>query len=505
MFLALLALAPFLAAAQDDRARIVDGVESWYQVVQDGKNRGYAREKLERVKDEWKYEYHHDFILDVPDAKDPARTVDYSEYWDVTATLDEAFQPTALKAVLEAGGVTVEYSIAADDEKRTLTTSKGPSPLADDVHAFPNLLLYSLRQEGRMAKAGRQSAKVLAPRGDLLVEAALTLEVADPTVTQGVRRTGTTNPVRFLKPLPAPRPEAERLSARVDKYGRIVELSLRQATFVLVEGDLEAFRNAVTMHRSTRREIFSKAEAMRAASTPPPEEPRTPRVTADNLLSALRDAEKAVEALQALKGGDEEDLRKAYLQALDLWKPVRDRALSIDHREALRRAAELRDAAEAAWDGSARALTDARRSYVRLIQAADRVDPGAVDRELRSLRDQQKRFEFVARPEEAELSRWIALAEPLSLRTRTRAELARRELLVSGTVISQTEEALTIEVAAGVTQRVRFVRDASTAVLNGAACRVGDTIDGLRIEKIQTHSVTVSLRGELREVPLNSK
>jgi hypothetical protein len=504
MFLALVALLPVLAPAQEDRARIAEGVESWYIVLQQGQNHGYAMEKLERVRDEWKYQYRADFILDVPDPKDPSRMQDYAEYWDVTATLDETFQPTSLQALLESGGEKVEYSLSTEGEKRTLLAKEQEKVIGNDLYPFPNLVFYSLRQEGRLGRAGAQTARVLAPRGEALVEVEFPFEVASPQESQGVRRQGMANELRFLRPLPAGRHEAERISARVDKYGRILQLDLRAAKFVLVEGDLEAFRNAVTMHRSSRREPFTKADAFRRGTTPPPEEAPKHKVTADTLSSDLRDLEQLLGDLRALKGGDPDALRKTYGELLALWKPVRERAWALGKTEVQRRAEDVRARAEDVWDGSARALAEARLAYVRLLEAADRADLGAAERELRVLKDERPRLEFEGRLEGDELSRWIALSEPLVARTRTRAELAKRSIQVSGTVISQTEEPVSVQVASGVTQRVRFIRDTSTAVVNGVPCRVGDTVEGLRVERISAHSVTLSLRGELREVPLRN-
>jgi hypothetical protein len=504
MFLTLAAVLPLLLLQQEDRARIADGVESWYMVLQEGQNHGYAFEKLERVRDEWTYEYRLDFILDVPDPKDPKRLRDYGEYWEVKATLDESFQATALRAHLESGGQTVEYSISSEGEKRMLLARDEEKAVGNELCPFPNLLFYSLRQEGRLGRPGRQGGKVLVPRGDALVEMDVQFDLASPRETQGVRRQGMANEIQFLRPLPAGDRQGERLAARVDKYGRILQLDLRGAKLVLVEGDIEAFRNAVTMHRSSRREPFTKAEAMRPRTTPPPEEPQKHKITPDTLSSSLRDLEGLLAELEARKGGDEESLRSAYEEVLALWKPVRELAAALGKTEIHRKADELRTRAEGTWDGSARALADARRCYVRLLEAAERIDPGSADRELRALKDQQPRIEFLVRPEGEELAKWVAQSEPLAARTRSRADLAKRAIQVSGTVISQTEEPVSVEVASGVAQKVRFIRDTSTAVVNGVACRVGDTVEGLRIERISTHSVTVSLRGELREVPLKN-
>src|SRR5437016_3577099 len=92
---------------QDDRATILDGVESWYQVVQDGKNKGYAHEKLERVKDTWKYAYRADF--EIATKKDW-----HLEYRDVEATLDEEMAVASLDATLEAAGAVTRFTLIMD-------------------------------------------------------------------------------------------------------------------------------------------------------------------------------------------------------------------------------------------------------------------------------------------------------------------------------------------------------------------------------------------------------
>ena len=100
-------------AVQDDRATILEGVESWYQVVQDGKNKGYAHEKLERVKDTWKYTYRADFEI-------AAKRDWHLEYRDVEATLDEEMAVASLDATLEAAGAVTRFTLIMDGEKRTL-------------------------------------------------------------------------------------------------------------------------------------------------------------------------------------------------------------------------------------------------------------------------------------------------------------------------------------------------------------------------------------------------
>jgi hypothetical protein len=495
----LAALACVFSSPQDDRAAVLDGVESWYRVVQDGKNKGYVREKLERVRDQFRYSYRTDYILDVKDAKDPSRTADHLEYRDVEATLDDAFVPTTLRSRAEGGP---DFSLATDEEKRTLTLGDRVVPLAADadLHALPALAFYSLRQNGQLARVGRRSLRILSPRAEGRLDVEMTFDVGGFEKKEALGKTGPLTPIKFLKPPPAAHPEAQWSSALVDKYGRLVEIHLRGgATIVLVEDDLAAFEAAVNMHRSEGREPFDRKEALKGVSTPFPEDRPGPKVTADGLASALGDARRNLKDLELMEADAKPD---AYHALLQLWKAVREKALVLGRSDVVLEIDRVRDAAEAAWDGAARALAEARPGQVRLLEAYDRGDLHALERELRALKDQRRRIDFELRAESEELSKWIAEAEPMVVRCRTRAELAKVPVVVTGTVISQSEEPISIEIAYGVTQSVRFVRDTSTASVNGKTCRVGDTVDGLRLEKVSTHSVTLSLRGELREVPL---
>ena len=102
---------------------------------------------------------------------------------------------------------------------------------------------------------------------------------------------------------------------------------------------------------------------------------------------------------------------------------------------------------------------------------------------------------------------WAAQAEPMLARGRTRHELARKAIAVTGTLLASAEEPISVEVVSGLRQDVRFVRDLSTAAINGRTYRVGEVVEdsGVRLEKVSFRSVTVSLRGELREVPIGGR
>ena len=493
--------------SQDDRATILDGVESWYKVVQDGKNKGYVREKLERVRDHWTYSYRVDFILDMADPKDPTRTADLVEYRDVQASLDEAFFPITMQGEIEGAGL---FSVRSSEETRTFRTGERDILLPADtnLHALPTLALFSMRQNGLLAKEGRRALRILEPKVEGRVDAEVTIEIGAPIRKEALGAAKTLTPVRFLKPPAAAHPDAAWSSALVDKYGRIVEVALRGgAKIVFVEDDLAAFKAAVNMHRSDRDDPFDRSRVGKRRTTDFPDEDRGPKVSADGLMSALADAKRNLRDLESMQaaGKPDEERRAAYFKLLDLWKAVREKARVLGRGAIVSEIDGIRDAAEAAWDGAARALADARRCDVRLVQASERVDPGAVERELRALKDHARRIELEFRPEAEELARWISLAEPLAARCKTRAELAKIPLLLTGTLLSQSEEPISIEIVTGVSQALRFVRDTSTASINGKTCRVGETIDGARLEKVSTHSVTVSLRGELREVPLGAK
>jgi hypothetical protein len=507
----LVAFAFVFAPVQDDRATILDGVESWYQVVQDGRNRGYVHEKLERVKSQWSYTYVVDFILDAKDPKDASRTVDLFEYRSVEARLDEDLAPTALKAAVEAGGRRIDYSIAAEGEKRSLTIGDRIEALPSemDFHTLPTLLFYSMRQNGLLAKEGRRSVRLLVPRAEGRIDAEVTFEVGAPVRKEVLRKSGALTPVTFLKPPPAARSEVQWTEALVDKHGRLVEIGMRGgARVVLVEDDLAAFKKAVNLHRSTRRDPMDKKEAMNGGRTTPfPDEDRL-RVTADTLMSTLSDAQKNLEPLRVLKAnGSSEEIAKAYFELLQQWKAIRDRAAALGKPEVVAQADAVRAGAEEIWDGAAQALQAARLSSVKAIEAFDRMDLADLERNVKSLREAASRIELELRPELSEVIQMAAKAEPMLVRCRTRVDLARKPVLVTAIVIAAVDEPVSIEVGAGVRQNVRFMRDRSSAAINGKTYQVGDRVDelGIRLEKVSTHSVTVSLRGELREIPLGPR
>lgn len=512
MFPALLALSALLPlAAQDDRTRILDGVESWYRVEQDGKNKGYVHEKLERIKDQWSYAYQADFEIDVKGGW-------HLEYRGVEATLDEELAPTLLTSETLVHEAREAFTITSEDDKRTLVIPVPGRPdrrvaLGDtDTHALPTLLFYSMRQTGRLAKAGPLTARVLVPRVEGRIDSEVSFEAGEVVRRVIAGKSGPLTPVTFLKPPAAAHPETQWAGALVDKYGRLAEVTLRGgAKFVLVEDDLEAFRRSVVVHRSGRRDPFPKKPAMDELknTTPFPEEEKPRKVTSDNLASMLDETERMLKELQTLKeaGRPDEELREAYLKLLRHWKSIRFKAQALGLADALKRLDGLREGAEAAWDGARRALADARRCSVRIADALDRVDVGALERELRALKDQRGRIELEQRPELEEVLKGIAQAEPMLARVRTRDELAKKAVWVTGTVLASSEEPISIEVVAGVRQNVRFVRDRSTAAINGKSYSVGDVIEdtGVRLEKVSSRSVTVSLRGELREVPIGGK
>ena len=499
-----------LFTQQDDRARILDGVESWYKIVQDGKNRGYVHEKLERVKDSWTYAYRADFEVTVKDGW-------HLEYREVEATLDDDLSVATLEARLEADKVSSTFSIEAGEERNTILV---PIPgkhdrqetIERDVHGYPTLLFYSLRQNGRLSKIGRRSSRIVAPRAEGRLDVEASFEVADVIRKEIAGKLGPVTPIRFLKSPPASRPETEWTEALVDKFGRLVETTMRcGAKIVLVEGEAEAFRDSTTVHRTHLRNIFDKKGPMLAAttrpSTPFPDEPRPPKVNADNLLSNLETARKMIEDLRALKEGNRtNDLADNYFLFLRMWKAVREKADALGRADAVSKVDELRDDAESLWDGAARALTSARASFVAATEALDRTDLAALQRELRALKAARGRIELERRPESGKVLQLIAQTEPMVARCLARVELAKKAIVVTGIVLSSQAEPIAVEVSPGVVQNVRFVRDLSTAAINGKSYRAGEEIEeGLRLEKISSRSVTVSYRGELRDVPLGGR
>jgi hypothetical protein len=97
--------------------------------------------------------------------------------------------------------------------------------------------------------------------------------------------------------------------------------------------------------------------------------------------------------------------------------------------------------------------------------------------------------------------------ETLVARARIRRELAAKRLAVTAVTLCDLAESATLALPLGAVEEIRVVRPMAVCAVNGRTYEAGQTVQdqGVRIERIERFSVTFSLRGESRTVPLGPR
>lgn len=480
-------LAFALLSAQDDRLDIPARLDSYYAVVRGEKTLGVMRESVERVHDKpWRYAYRFHLEFEASDVS-------------ADASLDDAFVPLYAGLSRRSGAAVSESWILPAGEGRKLDRGEGLADLSADDRVLTPLAVYALRQTGRLARPGLVRVPLL-PGQDVEIE----IGAAEKRDILG--RSVTVTKLAFPKPPPAASADLEWVDAWADRYGRLVEIRLRGgAKIVMVEGK-DALAKLGWLSRDGRRDPLARPTRL---GRPKIDGLVLPEVTADTLESLIRDLGKRVAELRRLKSENLMPEGEAvYRGFLGLEKALRAKGLNAAQAAAVE---DQRSQAEDVWGGAARAREAARVVLARAMGRLEPLQVAEMERDLAELRAVADKPELEGRAERHDVLLWIAETRTLVARARTRKELATRELLVSGTTLSDTVETLPLDLSlqfyghrAGDYLDVPFTRHEVYAVVNGRLCRPGDVIQGtsIRLEKISRNSVTFSLRDELRDVPL---
>jgi hypothetical protein len=505
-------LTAVVAQEPQDRADLPPAVDTWYRVLQGKRQVGFIHETLKRANLPWRYEYALDAELELA-RRDRTR---HEEDQSVTALLDESLSLSELSLETHVNEASSFLSLYTSHDERRIegrpASAKEPLawsvPLRDELHVVPTLTLYALRQSEVLSKPGRTTLRAIDPRGGDKAGVEVVLEVGRSVRRSVLGRDIPGTPVVFLKPFPAATRETELREAFVDRFGRILEATLSGGARIVITATRdEALAEIGPVHRHGRRDPMDKLAALRNAARdrgrvdlpdagPPP--------TLDSLASDLEGVRKLLEQVAARRAeGDLEAGRNAYLQALQRLKAIRELA-STRRPEMLAQIDAVREDAELAWDGAVQLLQEARTLYVQVEEQMARLDCEAVDHAQRQLETFRDRIEVERRPERDEIARMAGEAGTLALKCRTRRELARTRLEVTGIIMG---EKTTLEAADSPLpglDPVKFVQAFAWVEINGQVYRAGDTIAGtsIRVSRITRHSVEVSLRDELRDLGL---
>lgn len=500
-------LLALLVLAQE-RADLPATVDTWYRVVQGKRQVGYVHETLRRSgTSPWRYEYGFDSEFELT-----IRSKSHAEDLLVTAFLDDALSPVEYASEAHANETPSILSLyALRDERRVESGPESAAwvlPARDDVFVLPTLTLYALRQNETLSRPGRVTLRALGKDKEGIE---IVLEVGDTVRREVLGKEAQVVPVAFLKPFPAARRETELKEAFVDRFGRILEaVMVGGARIVIARDRWDALEGVGILHRHGRRDPFDKATAMRNAALERARaargelEPAPAPITLDSLDSDVTAARKLLDDARAHKAaGDDEEARKAYLQAVVNLKAIRELALKR-RPEMLPALEQIRDDAELAWDGAARMAREAGALFLRVTGLVDRLDVEALERTQKELHQFRDRIEVERRPEREQIAGWAAEVGTVVVKSRTRQELVRARLDVTGITLGEQVTVEEIEFFGPVGATVNFVRPFAMADVNGRLYKSGDTVEGtsIRVDRISRFSVQFSLRDETRDVGL---
>lgn len=520
------------AGQQQDRIDIGPILDSWYKVLQAGESVGYVHEVLQRAQagNPWRYRYDADAEseLMLPDAKDSKKNQAHTYSLRIRAQLDDTYAPINMERADNRDETQIVSTVASEESGKKIDVVLGPTDRKsfsvnpdEEVHYSLFLMFISLRQNGKLAKAGTQTVLLFTPReDDKMPTSQVQIEVHEVVKREymGKKDVSVTR-VTYLKPPPAPNRDAELVETFVDKFGRVVEETRRDGVRkILVKDEIEAVGKNERVRPGARRDPFRKDLAMIYSAKPTSGEggPKEPPPDPTNMVATFTKMEGIIEELRKAKEDKrDEEGQKLYERFLDIQAAVRAlNAAKPLPPDQLARVESLRKQAEDVWGGIDRLMKNLQATYLRVYDAYNRDECEQMETGIAEFKKAQNRKELEDQPQLTQVLKWIGELEPLVGKCKTRIELGKKKVIVTGTLLHEDSQLLPVDASVNVfghrlggIQEVRFVKPNRIAVINDKMYRVGDVVEGegVRVEKIWAFGIQVSLREEVRDVGIRQK
>jgi hypothetical protein len=513
---------------KQDHAELPPLIDSWYKILQGDSHAGYVHERLERLTGEegrWAYSYQSQADLDADDPTEPGRKTVATLIYDLRARLDDTYAPLVMTVTSNVNGLELIARISVveglrrmelilpNGERRTSTIGAGGG-----FHYSDHLMFYSMRQNGQLAQPGPRQAKLFVFRAEGEPQSDVAFEVGAPLRRAYLGKESWVT--RIAAPLPGPA-KAGVQEFYVDRYGRVVEAVLAGGVrYVVAKSEEEATGKGKLLRPAGRRDPFRKDLCFRA----PGGGERTSGgakagdavvIKPDAIPQAIAEGQKMVDEIEGLhRGRRPDEAEKVYQKFLKYWLELR-RAAAREPEVVLAQIDGLKKAVEKVHGGARRLLEQARQSYDGAVESLKRDDCADVEKRIAEMKKLADLPEFLYTQERVELAGLVDKLEPELERCRTRLELAKKKLEVSGTILSMEEMPQKVDASVrvlghqvGAAHEVRFVKAQVLAVVNDKLYGVGDAVEGqggVVVEKIWTHGVQFRLQKEVRDVPLRSK
>lgn len=520
------------AGQQQDRIDIGPVLDSWYKVMQGPEAVGYVHEVLQRAQagNPWRYRYDADSEVELmlPDPKDSKKQQAHTESLRIRAQLDDTYAPLNMERADNRDETQVVSTVTSEESGKKIDVVLGPTDRKrfdvnpdEEVHYSRFLMFISLRQNGKLAKVGPQTALLFAPReDDKMPTSQVQIEVHEVVKKEymGKKDVPVTR-VTYLKPPPAPNRDLELMETFVDKFGRIVEETHRGGLRrILVKDEIEAAGRNERVRPGARRDPFRKDLAMiyNAKTTSAEGGPKEPPPDPNNMVATFTKMEGLIEELRKAKEEKrDEEGQKIYERFLDIQASVRTlNAVKPLPPEQIARVESLRKQAEEVWGGIERLMKNLQATYLKVYDAYNKDECADMEAGIAEFKKAQNRKELEDQPQLSQVLKWIGELEPLVGKCKTRIELGRKKVVVTGTLLHEDSQLLPVDASVNVfghqvggIQEVRFIKPNRIAVINDKMYRVGDVVDGegVRVEKIWAFGIQVSLREEVRDIGIRQK
>lgn len=516
---------PGAAPIQQDRATIPAVLDSWYVVTQGGQNVGHVHEVLERqtVGVTWSYNYTVDVEIEmmVADPKDPGKEIPYVEAQRVVAKLDDTYGPVNLQRTDHRDGIDVVSSVFSEETNKRIDIVLGqeavdrrsyPVGPDEEVHYSRSLMFIFLRQNGFLSKPGTRRALLFVPRNDNnppMVE--VQIDVQDMVKREYVGKEVSVTRIVYVKPPPEANRDAELSEAFVDKYGRVVEETTRGGLRrMLVAGEADAVGQGMRIRQQARRDPFHKPVTSGLGDKGKEKEKE---VKIDDVQAGLKEMDRLVEQIRKAKEeGRRADGEKYYDEFLRYCTAIKKAGQTKPMQPAdLARIEAARNQVEQIWGGLASLMKRLRGIYVTAFKHFQVEECSEMEKGISDLKKGMEERAIQDTQEQLEVGVLIGELELLVTKCKTRQELGRKKLVVTGTLLHDHVEMVALDPSVvafghivGSPFEVKFLKPNRMVVINEKLYRTGDVVEGegVRVEKIWAHGVQVSLRDEIRDVPL---
>lgn len=459
---------------------------SWYRLDRleegDWKHAGYAQEYIIPVGGKsWAFEYVYElaFIFPIGEEKLAGGRL------GITAQLDRNGEAVTLDGFLrlrEGDGRSLKLrtlplerivEMSAGD-----TAVKVRKSLDDPATPLPSLMLFSAMQTRNLTS--KTPLRYLDAWGsDPLLSLAAIISRAEKRAVLGKQVTAFDVELHNLSSILPELPAFTKFT--LDRFGRIVKAESADGAvrLQLVEDEKAALLGDRMLRESGMRDPFMRPNAKGPASTLEVHLPPAPRVAsvpdslahAAALLVALRDD---------VVGNRDKAAAQHYADLVALYRELWPRSQGVDQAKL----EKIRLDAEAAYGGVRRVLLRAHALHDTIADFVDALQIPDAEKRLAALKAIEEVPELWRQEQRAEVTRLIAAASGIVDHGRAMAELTAKKLVLTGLVVAEDPKK-------------------TYAVINDTRLRVGDVIEGVRVDAITRGHVTVSLRGAKRDLTLS--